>query len=62
MDVNFTVDKKDVDVVLGVDERGRASAWIKKIGNGYFMQLWVDQTFPEDYNFADEVIKHLERK
>jgi outer membrane protein assembly factor BamB len=56
------VAKKDVDVVLGVDERGRASAWIKKIGNGYFMQLWVDQTFPEDYNFVDEVIKHLERK
>lgn len=56
------VDKKDVDVVLGVDERGRASAWIKKIGNGYFMQLWIDQTFPEDYNFVDEVISNLERK
>jgi len=56
------VDKKDVDVVLGLDERGRPSAWIKKTGNGYFMQLWVDQTFPEDYNFVDEVIKHLERK
>jgi outer membrane protein assembly factor BamB len=56
------VDKKDVDIVLGVDEKGRASAWVKKIGTGYFVQLWVEQLFPEDYNFVDEVIKSLEKK
>lgn len=56
------VNKKDVDIVLGVDEKGRASAWVKKIGDGYFIQLWVDQLFPEDYNFVDEVIKNIELK
>jgi outer membrane protein assembly factor BamB len=56
------VDKEDVDLVLGIDERGRASAWIKKIENGCFVQLWVDQMFPEDYNFVDAVILHLEGK
>jgi hypothetical protein len=51
-----------VDLVLGIDERGRASAWIKKIENGCFVQLWVDQMFAEDYNFVDAVILHLEGK
>jgi len=56
------VEKKDVDIVLGVDEKDRASAWVKKIGNGYFVQLWIGQLFPEDYNFVDEVIKNMEKK
>ena len=56
------VNKKDVDIVLGADEKGRASAWIKKIGSGYFVQLWVEQLFPEDYNFVDQVIKNIEKK
>ena len=55
------VDKKEVDIVLGVDEKGRASAWVKKIDKGYFLQLWIDQMFPEDYNFVDEVIKNMEK-
>ncbi len=56
------VEKSWVDVVLGVDEKDRASAWIKKVGNGYFLQLWIDQQFPEDYRFVDEVIMNLERR
>lgn len=55
------VNKKDVDIVLGMDEKGRASAWIKNIGKGKFIQLWVDQTFPEDYNFIDDVLANAER-
>ncbi|MEP6844508.1 MAG: PQQ-binding-like beta-propeller repeat protein [Panacibacter sp.] len=55
------VNKKDVDVVLGIDEKGRASAWIKNIGKGKFVQLWVEQLFPEDYNFADHVLENIER-
>lgn len=58
---NSPVDKKDVDVVLGIDEKGRASAWIKKNGKGYFLQLWIDQQFPEDYNYVDDVIASLEK-
>jgi hypothetical protein len=54
------VDTKDVDVILGKDEKGRASAWIKNIGKGRYLQLWVDQMFPEDYNFFDRVIMHVE--
>ncbi|MEP7318816.1 MAG: hypothetical protein ABI921_08735, partial [Panacibacter sp.] len=56
------VNKKDVDILLGVDEKGRASAWAKKNGSGYFIQLWIDPVFPEDYNFVDEVIKNMEKK
>lgn len=55
------VDKKDVDIILGVDEKGRPSAWIKNINKGKFIQLWVDQTFPEDYNFIDDVLANVER-
>lgn len=58
---NSPVNKKDVDLVLGEDEKGRASAWIKKNGKGYFLQLWVDQQFPEDYNYVDDVIASLEK-
>jgi outer membrane protein assembly factor BamB len=55
------VDKKDVDIILGVDEKGRPSAWIKNLGKGKFIQLWVDQAFPEDYNFIDNVLANVER-
>ena len=55
------VNKKDVDIVLGTDERSRASAWVKNIGSGRFIQLWIDPVFPEDYNFVDDVIANLER-
>jgi hypothetical protein len=55
------VDKKNVDVVLGTDEKGRASSWIKNIGKGRFVQLWVEQLFPEDYSFIDEVLANVER-
>lgn len=55
------VDKKDVDVILGVDEKGRASSWIKNIGKGKFVVLWIEQTFPEDYNFVDNVLTNVER-
>lgn len=54
------VDIREVDVVLGIDERGRASSWIKHIGKGNFIQLWIDQQFPCDYNFIDAVIANME--
>jgi eukaryotic-like serine/threonine-protein kinase len=55
------VDKNQVGTVLGTDEKGRASAWIKNIGSGRFVQLWIDQSFPEDYNFVDDVLASIER-
>ncbi|QEC67739.1 PQQ-binding-like beta-propeller repeat protein [Panacibacter ginsenosidivorans] len=55
------IDKNDATTVLGIDEKGRASAWIKNIGKGKFVQMWVDQSFPEDYNFADDVLSNIER-
>jgi len=57
---NSPVQQKDVDIVLGIDERGRASSWIKKIGSGCFVQLWIDQAFAEDYGFVDAVIGNIE--
>lgn len=57
---NSPVNKTAVNTVLGVDERGRASAWIKNTGSGCFVQLWIDQLFVEDYGFVDEVIENVE--
>ena len=52
----------NVDMVLGKDERNRIVAFIKQVGNkgGAYVQLFISRDFAEDYNFIDEVIKHLE--
>lgn len=52
----------DVNIVLGKDERNRVVAFVKKVGSkgGGYVQLFISRDFAEDYNFIDEVIKHLE--
>jgi len=52
----------NVDIVLGKDDHNRIVAFIKKTGNkgGAYVQLFISRDFAEDYNFIDEVIKHLE--
>lgn len=49
-----SVDKSQVDIVLGTDENGLASAWVKNYGKekrGALIQVWIEQTRPADYNF-----------
>ena len=54
------VDPKSVDEVLGLDEKGRASSWIKRVGKGMFLQLNAELAFPENYHYLDEVIRYAE--
>ncbi len=52
---NFGIDKKRVDQVLGEDENGQASAFIKRYNNhGAFIQLWMDPELPVN---LDAIIK-----
>ena len=49
-----SVDVKQVDTVLGMDENGLASAWIKHYGKekkGGLIQVWLEQSRAVDYNF-----------
>ena len=50
-----------VDIVLGTDENGLASAWVKKFhqskGSG-FVQLWVDANGVEDMSFITRVAEY----
>ncbi|MBL7960953.1 PQQ-like beta-propeller repeat protein, partial [bacterium] len=49
-----SVNINQVDTVLGMDENGQASAWIKYYGKekkGGLIQVWLEQTRPVDYNF-----------
>lgn len=52
----------NADIVLGKDERNRIVAFIKNVGNKgcAYVQLFISRDFAEDYNFINEVIKHLE--
>lgn len=53
----------NVDIILGKDERNRVNSFVKKVGNkgGAFVQLWIDNQYPEDYNFIDLVISNIEK-
>ncbi len=49
-----SVDKNQVDKVLGEDENGLASAWMKYYGSaskGALVQVWLDAGKPVDQNF-----------
>lgn len=45
------LDEKQVDVVLGKDENGKVSAWLRQfsnIQNSGFIQMWMDPDFVDD--------------
>ncbi len=49
-----SIKKNQVDTVLGDDENGLASAWIKYYGSnkkGAIIQVWVNQSKPTDINY-----------
>jgi outer membrane protein assembly factor BamB len=53
-----SVNTNQVDTVLGMDENGLASAWIKYYGKdkkGGLIQVWLEQSRPIDYNFLKEL-------
>jgi len=56
----LSVDQKQVDVVLGMDENGLASAWVKKFhkssGSG-FVQIWVGEG-DRDLSFITRVAEY----
>ncbi len=57
---NFGIDKKQVDIVLGENENGQASAFIKKYKNGgAFIQMWLHGELPVN---MDALIKLSERE
>ncbi|MGC4103538.1 beta-alanine-activating enzyme beta-propeller domain-containing protein [Ferruginibacter sp.] len=56
---NFGIDKKQVDIVLGENENGQASAFVKKYNNGgAFIQVWMHTEIPVN---LDALIKLSER-
>lgn len=56
---NFGIDKERVDLVLGENENGLASAFIKKYKNGgAFVQIWMHPELPMS---LDAIIKLSER-
>ena len=45
------LDDNQIDVVLGKDENGKVSSWIKKYNaakNSGFIQIWIDPDFVDD--------------
>jgi len=50
-----------VDVVLGKDENGKVSAWVKKYndikGSG-FIQIWTDPDFVNDLSYIVRVAEY----
>ena len=57
---NFGIDKKQVDIVLGENENGQASAYIKKYNNGgALVQLFMHTDLPVN---LDAIIKLSERE
>lgn len=56
----LSIDPKQVDIVLGMDENGLASAWVKKYnpaaGSG-FVQIWADASNP-DLSFITRVAEY----
>lgn len=50
----FGVDPGKVGTVLGLDEHGRATAWVKNYGGpegSGFIRIWGGRNFPEDLSF-----------
>jgi eukaryotic-like serine/threonine-protein kinase len=55
------LDEKQVDIVLGKDENGMASAWIKKfssIHSSGFIQIWMDPDFVDDMSSIVKVAEY----
>jgi len=54
----FGIDKKNVDIVLGENENGQASAFVKKYGNGgKLVQVYLHSDLPVN---LDAIIKLAE--
>jgi hypothetical protein len=54
------INEKNVDIVLGKNENGDASAFVKKYSNGgQFVQIWMDADKPDR---LDAIIKAAEWK
>lgn len=52
---NFGLDEKRVDIVLGKNENGQASAYVKKYkNNGSLVQVWINEGLPVN---LDAIIK-----
>lgn len=50
----FGIDPGEVDTILGLDEHGRATAWVKNYGGSEgsgFIRIWGGKNFPEDLSF-----------
>lgn len=50
----FGIDPGEVDTILGLDEHGRATAWIKNIGGSErsgFIRIWGGKNFPKNLSF-----------
>ena len=57
---NLGIDKKQVDIVLGENENGLASSFIKKYNNGgALVQIWMSAELPVN---MDAIIKLSEWK
>jgi eukaryotic-like serine/threonine-protein kinase len=57
---NFGLDEKQVDIVLGKNENGEASAYVKKYKNGgCLVQIWMNESLPVN---LDAIIKVSEEK
>jgi len=57
---SFGINPEDADVVLALDEYGKASSWFKKYGskNGGIIQIWVERTGETDLSFIKAVAEH----
>ncbi|UCH96561.1 MAG: PQQ-binding-like beta-propeller repeat protein [Candidatus Aminicenantes bacterium] len=54
----YGVDPKKVTIVLGIDEHGRATAWIKSYGGPQetgLIRLWGNDRLPQDMNFIKKI-------
>jgi len=52
---NFGLDERDVDLVLGKNENGQVSAFVKKYTNGgCLIQCWMNESLPVN---LDAIIK-----
>lgn len=52
---------EQADIILGKDENGKASAWLKRYSNlkgSGFIQLWIDPDQPEDMSPILRVAEH----
>ena len=56
----YGVDRSQVTTVLGLDEHGRATAWIKSYGGPPgtgLIRLWGDRHLPQDMKFIKKIIE-----